>query len=204
MVAKIINIVGKHKIPRFLYHMTTKANYEKIVSDNFLRGSKQYGTFNGSSHVDSAYDCVFLIELTNFFKRWRKSNDWSFDTLQKALIEQVAKGKDEIVILKIPTFNLNPANIFIRSQNELFCKSSTNRQNFVSAKMSSLYKQRKHAIEYMYSGLIGTSGIEKIGELSIKTLKESAEYDHTRPIRSLFINLLKGTPEVKGAELLTY
>ena len=45
--------------------------------------------------------------------------------------------------------------------------------------------------------------IEKIGEVNIKELRKTAKYDPVRPMRSIFTELLKGTPEVKGAELLT-
>ena len=47
------------------------------------------------------------------------------------------------------------------------------------------------------------SNVKKIGEVNIAELRKTPEYDPVRPMRSIFTNLLKGTPQVKGAELLT-
>ena len=67
---------------------------------------------------------------------------------------------------------------------------------------SKLYTKRKQAIEYVYKDNIPITDAEKIGELNIAALRSSTEYDPTKPMRSIFTALLKGTPEVKGAELL--
>ena len=230
---------GKHKIPRFIYHMTNRANYESMLRDGVIRASDDALLGKG----------VFTTELTNFFKHWRRSNSWGSSSLQERLIEQVAKGQDEIVMLKIPTGRLASDKLVIRSQNRLFSWSYSNNgrsalneveeffMNNVSqnsdwinrfrtllkssitkreskevvehltsgspAKMSGLYKQRKEALEYAYLDDILMSDVQKIGELNIKALRATAEYDPVRPMRSIFTNLLKGTPEVKGAELLS-
>ena len=44
-------------IPRYLYHITTKSNYEKIVSSRKLATRKE----------DFAGDAIFMFELQNFF-----------------------------------------------------------------------------------------------------------------------------------------
>ena len=239
MLVQTVAKIGKHKIPRFIYHMTNKSNYESMLKDGVLKTS-------GDELIGKG---IFATELTNFFKHWRKNTSWGNNSLQERLIYQVAKGKDEIVMLKIPTTKLSPDKLLIRSQNRLFTwvnsdcadeafdftqKLLTNEQNssvgwlnkvrnllksFLSkkesrgvvehltsgapAKMSSLYKQRKEALEYIYLDDILMSDVEKIGEVNIKALRETADYDPVRPIRSIFTNLLKGTPEVKGAELLS-
>ena len=97
-------------IPRFLYHITSKANYEKILEAGKLK----------PSHDNFFGDGVFCIELNNFFKRWKKSNSWEFDSLQEELIKQAAKGESGLVMLKIPTEKLSWDNLKIRSQNRLF------------------------------------------------------------------------------------
>jgi hypothetical protein len=70
------------------------------------------------------------------------------------------------------------------------------------ANVSKLFKQRKQALEYIYKEEIPITAAEKIGEVNIERLRSSAEYNPTKPMRSIFTALLKGTPEVKGAELL--
>lgn len=236
MVMQIINTIGKHKIPRFIYHMTNKSNYESMLCDGIIKTSNDGLLENG----------VFTIELTNLFKRWRKCKSWNNTSLQEKLIKQAAKGKDEIVILKIPTTKLDSDKLVIRSQNKLFSWANSDKakeadtqiskikneacpndwRNKVReiikdiitkqeskkyaehlttgapAKMSGLYKQRKEALEYVYLDNIPMSNVEKIGEANIAELRKTAEYDPVRPMRSIFTNLLKGTPEVKGAELL--
>jgi len=237
MVMQIIKTIGKHKIPRFIYHMTNKSNYESMICDGIIKTS-QDGLLG---------DGVFTTELTNLFKRWRKCKSWNSKSLQEKLIEQVAKGEDEIVILKIPTTKLDSDKLVIRSQNKLFSwafsdkadeafkqipamgneacpngwlnkvreilkdiiakqeskKYAEHLTTGTPAKMSSLYKQRKEALEYVYLDNIPMSNVEKIGEVNIAALRKTAEYDPVRPMRSIFTHLLKGTPEVKGAELLT-
>lgn len=237
MVMQIINTIGKHKIPRFIYHMTNKSNYESMLCDGIIKTSNDELLENG----------VFTIELTNLFKRWRKCKSWNNTSLQEKLIKQATKGKDEIVILKIPTTKLDLDKLVIRSQNKLFSWVNSDKAKEVvtqiskikneacpngwlnkvrgiikdiitkqeskkyaehlttgaPAKMSGLYKQRKEALEYVYLDNIPMSNVEKIGEVNIVELRKTAEYDPVRPMRSIFTNLLKGTPEVKGAELLS-
>lgn len=237
MLKPIINTVGKHKIPRFIYHMTNKKNYEAMLADGVIKPS--YDALIGKG--------VFATELTNLFKRWKNSSSWGFESLQEQLIRQVARGTDEIVMLKIPTAKLDTNKLVVRSQNRLFnwafsdkgaaafsqSSKKFNRmdgdnwlqkvrefyKNIIKkqltndyaehltsgapAKMSGLYKQRKEAIEYVYFDNIPISDVEKIGEVNIKTIRKTAEYDPVRPMRSVFTKLLQGTPEVKGAELLS-
>ena len=40
MVMQIIKTIGKHKIPRFIYHMTNKGNYESIIRDGVIKTSR--------------------------------------------------------------------------------------------------------------------------------------------------------------------
>ena len=101
---------GKHKIPRFIYHMTNKGNYESIVQDGVIKTTLDGLLGKG----------VFTTELTNLFKRWRSSNSWQNVSLQEKLIEQVAKGQDEIVILKIPTAKLDSNKLIIRKNTSFY------------------------------------------------------------------------------------
>ena len=230
---------GHHKIPRFIYHLTTKENYESMLSDQFIKRSSDTSYGKG----------VFAIELENFCKRWIKPFDNY--TLGKELIKRISKGNDNIVILKIPTAKLKQEMLRIRSQNIMsdwahseeynaaaevvkeailnapeaeenqlfeiavktfknFMKRSPNKEisthitEGIPAKDSNLFKQRKHAIEYIYDGDIPMSIVEKIGECNIAQVEKTSGYDWKRPIRSIFKALLSKTPEVKNAELINY
>ena len=72
----------------------------------------------------------------------------------------------------------------------------------IPATQSTLYKQRKEAIEYIYQDYIPAENIEKIGEVNPEKLKLTGEYDILKPIKSIFRALLKGTPEAKHVERL--
>ena len=233
MVIPIIKTIGKHKVPRFIYHLTNKSNWESIKFDGVIKTS--FDNMMGQG--------VFTAELTNLFKHWRINKSWGNKSLQESLVNFVSKGSDEIVILKIPTSSLDLDKLVIRSQNRLFSWYSSSKydeaKNIISkmkdkefgnkfpevltdvitkleskslayhltkgdsCKLSALFKQRKEALEYVYLENIPMSNVEKIGEVNIAELRKSVEYDPVRPMRSLFTNLLKGAPEVKGAELLT-
>lgn len=102
-----IGNIGKHKIPRYIYHMTNKANYESIVKEGLIKSSPR--EFSGYS--------IFAIELPNCFKRW-KEDIFNFNrSLIQGLINHSSKGDDDIVIIRIPTSKLDPNKLFIRSQN---------------------------------------------------------------------------------------
>ena len=58
-VLKLGTKYGKHKVPRFIYHMTNKTNYESMLRDGFIKTSPDVTLGRG----------VFATELTNLFKR---------------------------------------------------------------------------------------------------------------------------------------
>ena len=236
MVKPVINFLEtavSRKVPRFLYHMTNKKNYESIMGQGVLKMS------------DEIVNGVYTIELTNFLKRWRSHKSWKDvwgDSLQLALLEHTAKGSDDIVLLKIPTANLDTSKLAIRSQSTYFSWYDKNKSAIekfvyetdvnsinksyeekfrdyikekakntkegkmiigeVPAYLNKHYMQKKHALEYIYKDNITISQIEKIGEVNIAELRQTAQYDPIRPIRSIFTALLKDTSECKGAELL--
>lgn len=97
-------------IPRFLYHLTSKANYESIMRAGVLK----------ATNADKLGECVYTIELTNLFKRWRGSQYWDESSLMESLVRHCSNGGEELVMLKIPTKNINTEQLVIRSQNRCF------------------------------------------------------------------------------------
>lgn len=191
---------GKHKIPRYIYHLTNKANYDLIKSDGLIKTSKDELMGKG----------VFAVELSNLFKRWNKNNSWGNNSLIGQLLRKVSKNNDTVVILKIPTNKLNQDNLYIRSQNiyaDYLQVGKTAKENLTHvkkgtpAKDSHLLKGRKHALEYIYKDDIPIVDVEKIGEVD---LRDSSICYSMKPMKSLFEKLLKGTPESKSVELLKY
>lgn len=200
--------VGKHKIPKYLYHLTTEENYQAILKSNKLKRGGKYEQIQG----------VFMFELSNFFKRWGTSPIWQGKNLRNSLINQSRHGGyGKLVLLRIPTENLNREKLLVRSQNKLFScihnpkyytflrdlKSAdiipdelTHSFNGDSARKSKLYKQRKEAIEYIYPKAINISKIQKVGESNSVNF-----FGNTLNVYTVFSNLLKGTPEEKALRL---
>lgn len=110
MLIRTLTQIGKHKIPRFIYHMTSKGNYESMLKDGMIKTSEE--AFIGKG--------VFATELTNFFKHWRTDKSWNGESLQGRLLDLVTHKQKEIVMLKIPTEKLSADKLVIRSQNRLF------------------------------------------------------------------------------------
>lgn len=180
--------IGKHKIPRYLYHLTTEKNYLSMLSESKLKQGGEYDEMKG----------VYMMELANFFKRWLllSKDGFSGNDLRQKLIKQITKGSEEnMIILKISTQHIDKTKLFIRSQTKLFEGNNydLHSKKFDSATNSSLYKQRKEAIEYIYPDEIDISKIEKIGSTKVKV--------YTSAGVEFFSNLLKGTPEEKALVL---
>ena len=220
LAAPIENInIAKRRIPKYIYHLTNKESYEKMLASGEIKMSKDVN-FNG----------VFAIELPNFFKRWCASD------LGKSLIRQTSKYSDRLVLLKIPTEKLKYENLFMRSQDSYFAKQKNLTDIYREAKQNgkdintmlrswvdkycgddyarhiqgqtpasyaAKFKQNKEPIEYIYKDIIPMNNVEKIGEVSLKNFTHRDEnglfsYD----VKNIFLELLKDTPEAKGAELL--
>ena len=97
-------------IPRYLYHLTSKSNYKQIISSGFLKTSKPESACNGG---------VFMLELTNFFKRWGTSKNWEGNMQKELLFKVGANDAGDVVILRIPTKRLDINKLRVRSQNRL-------------------------------------------------------------------------------------
>ena len=147
---------GKHKIKRYLYHFTSEENYQKILESGVLKTSKD-GCYR-------SLDGVFMVDIENFLKRWGRSKDWRYSDLRAELFYHAAKDSNKIVVLRIPTKNLNQRILRIRSQNRLMKSRGKEVNSLCHASKRNLYDQRKEAVEYIYQDSIPINGIEKIGE----------------------------------------
>lgn len=222
-------------VPRFIYHMTSKENYLKILESGQLKAS-------GDDFIAKG---VFMTDLENLFKHWGRNYAWGEESLQARLLRQCKKRTDELVILKIPTSALDYQKLSIRSQQRGFSYLEGNkdeliefvRKDLMRAEYeekdapnmvlrsinryldkfsrqdrhiytgspvceSKLFKQRKEAIEYIYSEPIKIDKTTKIGEVNVEELRSSPKYDPMHPIRTIFTELLSDTPEVKGVNLI--
>ncbi len=197
-------LLGKHKIKRFLYHITSQDNYEKIMESGILKTYKDssFRKLNG----------IFMFDLQNFTKRWCNPQKWGDLDLAVSLFAKFANCDDEIVKLacfRIPTEKLDHSLLKIRSQNRLFKIFSDNHKFFKSehtmygsnASQSSLYKKRKEAIEYIYQDNLPVSDIQFVGKFDFNVNevfeKDTSEWYRKCALKTLK-ELFKDQPERKG------
>lgn len=95
-------------IPQYLYHLTNMNSYEKIMEEGQIKLSKDI------------IDGVFMFDMEDFQKNWRNTkNPSKRGTLAKSLVEQALKQEQGLVLLRIPTENLDPMKFAIRPEDEV-------------------------------------------------------------------------------------
>lgn len=179
--------VGKHKIPRFLYHITTKDNYNKMMQDGYIQISKSCTRGQG----------LYLFEMQNMIKHYK-----DFDgerNLGRLLNQVIANSGNEAVLLRIPVSILDAGKLAIRSNagpGRNGMKSSIKAALGDSALASHLYKQRKVALEYIYPNQLPMDNISVVGSARFKDT-DLDDIDENRALE-LWKELTKHQPEQKG------
>lgn len=101
-------------IPRFIYHLTTRSNYEKIISTGKLLAKNE----------ELAGKAVFMFDMKNLSKCWRSQFFHDKKTeLADALVNYVKKDDSGFALLRIPTSNLSSGKLRVRSQKRLFSEA---------------------------------------------------------------------------------
>lgn len=186
----IVKKTGKPDIPRYLYHMTLKQNYEKMLSDGFIKTYPDY--------VIDELDGIFMFDLKNFEKRW--SNTWFKVANKKVNLGSVLLSKhvsfgsnNDIVMLRIPTKNMDFNKMKIRRLDTTVFSAPD------SAIYQSVYARRKIPIEYIYVSDINISEVQKLGEVSLK-IRNNTELKSAMELKpfNILLKLFKGHPEEKG------
>lgn len=186
----------KADIPRYLYHVTSKKNY-----DLMLKSGEIFGTHDGN--IMSNLEGVFLFDLKNFSKRWLSTY---FDmgevkiNLGAALL---GKNSANAVVLRIPTKNFDVDKLKIRVQKKF--KDDYHSLNGDYARFQTLYTRRKKPIEYIYGQNINISDVEKIGEVELGfpdkydffEFEEVINFFTKKPFEEL-LKIFRGQPEEKG------
>lgn len=108
---QVTSTVGKHIIPRYLYHITDAVSYEKIKADGFMEPRRPNSSFSQEG--------IFTFELQNALKRWQQIPTQQGKNTLLGMLLEITRNSN-VVILKIPTKNLNLDNLLIRSQDWYF------------------------------------------------------------------------------------
>ena len=188
---------NKDSMPAFLYHLTTPENYNKMLTTGAIKSGK-----------DKLFgDGVFMFELKNLFKNWDNKTEWGGENLKFKLIHHARKQGANLVVLKIPTSNIEKG-LRVRSQETLFAHYKNPPRfildkhllNGAKATDSNIFKHQ--SIEYIYPKDINMSFVEKVGEVNIQDLQKAPDYESFMPLKSFFKAIFKGHPEEKVADKL--
>lgn len=95
------NVIGKHKIPKYLYHITKTSNLKSIQEKGLQTGEDE---FFGEG--------VFLFDMANVVKFWK--NRVGVRPLQEKLLEYTSGYCDYISLLKIPTEEIDKSKLVVR------------------------------------------------------------------------------------------
>lgn len=192
--------IGRHKLKKNLYHITTKEAYQNIKKEGYLYPSIANGTESG----------LFLVDFPNFLKRWCGiSKNYPQGYLFKNLLSHIAGREcEDVVLLRIPTEVLEKNALKVRSVErhaQNIVKIRERQKNIKElpketikalfgdfAKYSPKYKQKREAVEYIYPYEIKLSNIQEMGTFRFtKSLRKTS-------IGEIITQLVKGHPEENG------
>jgi len=197
--ANIGEQVGKHKIPRFLYHVTTRANYENMLKTGLLRVGNGGGLGYG----------VYMLELQNMIKHYGNNKGYRglnriLELVRSHMILNEQGG--EVVLLRIPTGKLNAGRLAIRDigdpGNQFPLYNNITDIIGDAAINSKLYKQRKAGLEYIYPHDIDINNVTLVGSATTRPLSFGDEFLNDTEALTIWKTLTKENPEYKAFEAL--
>ena len=196
-----------------MYHLTTEKNYQSMLKDGYIRPH---------ACIDSP-PFVFLFDMKNFTKFWRKTSQIQEQPRTTLLTNMIFDEKENIVLLKIPTKELDARKLRLRRQKKCrsgqsgFAEDLTNFTNnpykFTTlmkmlkyilsgepAVKSSLYNQLKEAIEFMTPDAIPIDKVKLLGKTTINRELLDKAHRQMVDIPEVWKALTAGTPEHKAFE----
>lgn len=153
----------KSNLPDFIYHITSKENYEKILKDGKMKIS------DWEANSGNGCNGIYFVDKENFLNKWlnRKETELFGDTdIGEMLMLWTCKSTDGSVAIKIPTSKLNPMQLRFRPYLQA-CRESIETFDPDTLKIDSKmvkeglpiddlikYKNSNEPIEYVYFGEI--------------------------------------------------
>lgn len=187
------------KIPRYLYHVTSEKNYNSIMKDGVVKTSHD-------TCLETNLNGVFLFDLKNFLKHW--CNTWysTYDglyTLALALFSKCSYKAPNIVVLRIPTKNLDTNNL--RCRVELDEMPEAHIKNGDTALNQKHYTRNRRPIEYIYQKVIPANIVKKIGNADVNAivdnLVETGTFSRANYSWQILKKLFKGSSEEKAVNI---
>lgn len=208
-------VVGKHKIPRYLYHVTTKKSYEKMLETGSI---KDLQACDGRG--------VFLFDLRNFVKQWKETKE-VVEQPRTSLLALISGtkliGSGDIVMLRIPTSILDARTLKIRRQKLLRC-GAAGQQEYINQQTKNPYKiseslkemiamdgetalnaklyRQKEAIEYIATHSIPIDKVQLVGATKLDGAAVKMANADKKDMPEVWKALTVGQPESNVFELL--
>ena len=189
-------IIGKHKIPRYLYHITPSKNIGAIKTEGL-----------STTEDDLFGEGIFLFDIANFLKFWNKNNKNM--NYAEQLLKYIGRNNTDVSLLRVNTENLDKTDIVIRNQETLFevnnkysdinnIYDAYNKKEISDSLMDEIsiglpavvanqFDRKKLPIEYIYDKGISPLNIRLLGRTNFDYQKIN--------IKKIFGNLLKNTKE---------
>lgn len=107
----VINKTSKKQaLPEFIYHITSKENYEKILKDGKIKISEW------ESQNPNGCKGIYFVDRDNFLNKWvgRKELELFGGDIGELLMEWTCKGLNGTVAIQIPTSKLNLSQLRFR------------------------------------------------------------------------------------------
>ena len=220
----------KGKIPRYIYHMTSEENWLKIILDDSIKPSKDTITGVFATDLDNLVtrwsSFMFQERKTNLLGELLEHINKQKDKIVCLRISTAGLDRSKLLIRSQNRLfgSDSPGTSFLRltqdipeeklierlssgissySQKALMPEFTEHAIAGSPAGRANLFKQRKEAIEYIYTDSVPLSSVQVVGEVTPKEIKKSAYYDKKNPFKSILMELFKETPEQKAVSFLT-
>ncbi len=208
-------VLAKHKLPRYMYHLTTEESYLSMLRDGKILPSKACDFASGT----------FLFDMKNFTKYWKETSKVA-EQPRTTLLNLIAthlgyQTNGNIVLLKIPTKSLDARTMRLRVQEECRCglgnfgnvitNSAEDKHKFShsleafqyiyqgeNVQKAPLYNQRKKATEYIVKEEIPMSNVSLVGKTNVDTDVIEKAHREKQDLPEVWKALTEGQPEQKA------
>lgn len=211
--------LGKHKLPRYMYHVTTEEAYLSMLKNGKIKPAQCADSSSG----------IFLFDIKNFTRFWRKTKDVAEQPRTTLLNEVVGKllgqSNGNIVMLRIPTKELNAQTLRLRRQKLCRCGHGNIQQEqetilkdkykFSNAleglkyimqgeniAKAPLYNQRKEAIEFITPNEILMDNVSLVGKANVNTEIVDKAHWAMQDLPNIWRAMTQGSPESKSFEYM--
>lgn len=200
-------VLAQRNIPRYLYHLTNKKNYNSMLSSGVIK-------VHHDADETTMLNGVFMFDMINFVKRWcnvgldlgKIYSELAGKklSLAKALFIRTSINDSNLVLLKIPSKLLD--------KNKLRCRTQELEEGVVNehSNYGDLAYNRKHytrkrkAIEYIYEDNIPIANAINLGEIDSGLTRDKFDVVFAQDENLPFIllkEILSNQPEIKSVEL---